>query len=81
MYPEQCVCCVLSSAVRPGHQFISHELGVIYRLKIGGCGQAGAQCAPDNAVMRAGAIQGSRHGPGHCLITTLDSREGGGIQS
>ena len=32
--------CVPESAVRPGYQFISHEPGVIYRLKIGGCGPA-----------------------------------------
>ena len=48
--------------------FIGWKLAAAARL---------GQCGPDNAVMRAGAIQGSRHGPGHCLITTLDSREGG----
>ena len=71
MYSEQCV---PSSAVSPGHQFISHEPRVIYRLKIGGCGlYTASQCALDNAVMSgARAIQGSRHGPRHCLVMRAD---------
>ena len=50
--------CVPQSAVRPGYQFISHEPGVIYRLKIGGCGPA-----LDNAVMSTELFRAHDTGP------------------
>ena len=55
--------CVPQSAVRPGYQFISHEPGVIYRLKIGGCGPHWAQSGPDNAVMSTGLFRAHDTGP------------------